>query len=133
MFACDARMDGDIAEQAPWTSELHVAATALAGLAWLTLVLGLRWRLRTKAVPALPGLATLATAVVVAVAIGGAARGTGDSYLPMMLLLRLPLLRWSRSPHGNQTFTVAVSYVWWWCCRVRRLLVPSTRSRSMWP
>jgi hypothetical protein len=29
------RIDGD---QAPWESELHVAATALAGAAWLTLV-----------------------------------------------------------------------------------------------
>jgi hypothetical protein len=31
------------------SSELGVAATALAGVAWLTLVLGLRWQLRTKA------------------------------------------------------------------------------------
>ena len=44
------RMDGDISEQAPWTSELLVLAMALAGLAWLTLVLGLRWQRRTKAV-----------------------------------------------------------------------------------
>jgi hypothetical protein len=40
MHACEARMDGDISEQAPWTSELLVLAMALAGLAWLTLVLG---------------------------------------------------------------------------------------------
>jgi hypothetical protein len=46
--ACLRRMDGDISELAPWTSELGVAATALAGVAWLTLVLGLRWQLRTK-------------------------------------------------------------------------------------
>jgi hypothetical protein len=37
-------------EQALWTSELHVAAMALAGLAWLTLVIGLRWQLRTKVI-----------------------------------------------------------------------------------
>jgi hypothetical protein len=49
MDACLRRMDGDISELAPWTSELGVAATALAGVAWLTLVLGLRWQLRTKA------------------------------------------------------------------------------------
>jgi hypothetical protein len=56
MFACDARMDGDISGQAPWTSELHVAATVLLGVAWLILVVGLRRQLRTKAVAALPGL-----------------------------------------------------------------------------
>jgi hypothetical protein len=33
--ACLRRMDGD---QAPWESELHVAAMALAGAAWLKLV-----------------------------------------------------------------------------------------------
>jgi len=32
-------------------------------VAWLTLVVGLRWRWRTRAVAALPGLATLAVAV----------------------------------------------------------------------
>ena len=59
MRACEARMDGDISGQAPWTSELLVLAMALAGLAWLTLVVALRWQLRTKAVAALPGLATV--------------------------------------------------------------------------
>ena len=59
MRACEARMDGDISGQAPWTSEMFVLAMALAGLAWLTLVVGLRWQLRTKAVAALPGLAKL--------------------------------------------------------------------------
>ena len=43
-------MDG---EQAPWAFELNIAAMALAGVAWLTLVLGMRWQLRTKAVAAL--------------------------------------------------------------------------------
>ena len=59
MRACEARMDGDISGQAPWTSELLVLAMALAGLAWLTLVVALRWQLRTKAVAAVPGLATV--------------------------------------------------------------------------
>ena len=38
--------------------------------AWLTLVVGLRWRWWTRAVAALPGLATLAVAVAGAAAIG---------------------------------------------------------------
>ena len=59
LFACDARMDGDISGQAPWTSELLVLAMALAGLAWLTLVVALRWQLRTKAVAAVPVLPQL--------------------------------------------------------------------------
>lgn len=57
MFACERRMDGDISEQWPWTSELGVAVMAPAGVAWLTLVLGQRWQLRTEAVASLPGLA----------------------------------------------------------------------------
>jgi hypothetical protein len=63
MRACEARMDGDISAQAPWTSELLVLAMALAGVAWLTLVLGLRWQLRTKAVAVLPLLTMLPAAV----------------------------------------------------------------------
>jgi hypothetical protein len=56
---CLRRMDGD---RGPWDLALYVLAMALAGLAWLTLVLGMRWQLRTKAVAALPGLFTLALA-----------------------------------------------------------------------
>jgi hypothetical protein len=74
-------MDGDISGQAPWTSEMFVLAMALAGLAWLTLVLGIRWQLRTKAVAALPGLATVGMALAVAVTIGDAERGE-DNPLP---------------------------------------------------
>ena len=66
MDACDARMDGDISGQAPWTSELLILAMALVGLAWLTLVFCVRWQLRTKAVAAVPGLAAVAMAVAVA-------------------------------------------------------------------
>jgi hypothetical protein len=43
--------------------------------AWLTLILDLRWQLRTKAVAALPGLATVVMALAVAVTIGDAERG----------------------------------------------------------
>jgi hypothetical protein len=57
-------MDG---EQAPWAFELNIAAMALAGVAWLTLVLRMRWQLRTKAVAALSGLATLALAKATAI------------------------------------------------------------------
>ncbi len=56
---------------------------ALAGLAWLTLVLGLRWQLRTKAVAALPGLATVVMALAVAVTIG-AERGEDNTLLTML-------------------------------------------------
>jgi hypothetical protein len=52
----------DLAKAPPWVSELGTAATALVGMAWLTLVLGMRWQLKTKAVAALPGLATLVAA-----------------------------------------------------------------------
>ena len=51
MFACERRMDGD---DAPWTSELNIAATALLGVAWLALVPGMRWQARTKAVAHFP-------------------------------------------------------------------------------
>jgi hypothetical protein len=67
--ACWRRMG---TPQAPWVSELGLAATALAGVAWLTLVLRLPWQLRTRVVAALPGLATLAVALVGAIAIGDA-------------------------------------------------------------
>jgi hypothetical protein len=68
--ACKQAMDGDIALVAPWTSGLNLVAMALLGVAWLTLVVGLRWRWRTRAVAALPGLATLTVAVAGAPAIG---------------------------------------------------------------
>lgn len=90
--ACLRRMDGglpfpstpDPDQQAPWASELGVAATVLAGLAWLTLVVGLRWSLRTKAVAALPSLAAFVVAVVGGVALAGAA-----PYPDELLLVRL--------------------------------------------
>jgi hypothetical protein len=114
MFACEARMDGDITEQAPWTSELHIAATVLLGVAWLTLVIGLRWRLRTKA--PLPGLATFAVALAGAVAISDAGRDR-DASLPMMLLFSIELSAvvalvaisaWQPETHGRQIRRLAV-------------------------
>jgi hypothetical protein len=65
----------------PWESELNVVAMVLLGVAWLALVLGLRWQLWTKAVAGLSGLATLAVAAATVI---GDARY--DSF-PMMLLL----------------------------------------------
>jgi hypothetical protein len=66
---CLRRMDGD---QGPWESELNVVAMVLLGVAWLALVLGLRWQPRTKAVAAVLGLAMLALR---------------PSFIPLMLLL----------------------------------------------
>ena len=68
--ACKQAMDGDIALVVPWTSGLNLVAMALLGMAWLTLVVGLRWQWRTRAVAALPGLVTLVVAVAGAPAIG---------------------------------------------------------------
>jgi hypothetical protein len=82
--ACLRRMDG---EPGPWRS-VKVAAMAVAGVAWLALVLGLRWRLRTKAVAALPSLVTLAVAGAGAI---GAGRGLDDSPL-VRLVLTIELL-----------------------------------------
>jgi len=104
LFACDRRMAGD---QGPWESELNVVASALLGVAWLALILRLRWQPRTKALAALPGLATLALAGVVA--IGDAANGE-DAFLPMIVLWSIELsaataliaiLAWQPEVHGR--------------------------------
>jgi hypothetical protein len=76
------------AETTPGASELGLVATALAGLAWLTLVLGLEWSLKTKAVAALPGVATLVVAGVGSAALGDAGRGM-DDYLSGWLWLAI--------------------------------------------
>jgi hypothetical protein len=107
MRACEARMDGDISAQAPWTSELLVLAIALAGVAWLTVVLGLRWQLRTKAVAALPGLATVVMALAVAVTIGDAEREE-DHFLLTMLPVAV---EWSA--------LLALAVIWVWQPEVR--------------
>jgi hypothetical protein len=102
MRACDARMDGDISGQAPWTSELLVLAMVLAGVAWLTLVFCVRWHLRTKAVAALPGLATIGMALAVAVTIGDAERGEDHALLTMLL----SVVEWSA--------LLALAVIWVW-------------------
>ena len=61
-------MDG---EQGAAGVRAKIAAMVLAGVAWLTLVLGMRWQLRTKAVAALSGLATLALAKAMAIGDAG--------------------------------------------------------------
>jgi hypothetical protein len=112
MRACDARMDGDISGQAPWTSELYVLAIALAGLAWLTLVLALRWQLRTKAVAAIPGLATVGMALAVAATIG-AERGEDHPLLTML------------SVAGEWSALLALAMIWG--CQ------PEVRTRRRFP
>ena len=101
MRACEARMDGDISGQAPWTSEMFVLSMALAGLAWLTLVLGVRWQLRTKAVAALPGLATVGMALAVAATIGAERR----EYHPVLEML---------SVAGEWSALLALAMIWAW-------------------
>ncbi len=74
--ACLRRMDGSLpfpflpeaAQRTPWASELGVVAMSLAAAAWLLLVVGTSWSLRTKLVAALPGLTTLALAAALALA-----------------------------------------------------------------
>jgi hypothetical protein len=81
---CSWQMDGDNASVMPWTSDLNLVAMALLGVAWLTLVLGLRWQLRTKAVAVLPGVAAVAVALL-----GAAAT---DRYEVSPLLMGLALI-----------------------------------------
>ena len=107
MDACLRRMDGDISEQAPWTSELLVFAMVLLGVAWLTLVLGLRWQLRTKAVAAVPGIGTVVVALAVAATIGDADRGEDHPLLTMLLAA----VEWSA--------LLALAMIWAWQPEVR--------------
>ena len=82
---CSWQMDGDNASVMPWTSDLNLVAMALLGVAWLTLVLGLRWQLRTKAVAVLPGVAAVAVALL------GAA-GTDRYEWSLLLMMGLALI-----------------------------------------
>jgi len=103
---------------------LNIAAMVLLGVAWLTIVLGLRWQLRTKAVAAVPGLATLAFVGVRA--IGNSGNAEDDSF-PEMLVLIMPELvavvalvaisAWQPEARGRQIRRLAL------CCGVRRLSV----------
>ena len=95
----------------PWTSDLNLVAMALLGVAWLTLVLGLRWQLRTKAVAVLPGVAAVAVALL-----GAAAT---DRYEMSLLLMGLALIMellavvaLLGSLRGNRRFAVARSSAW---------------------
>jgi hypothetical protein len=105
----------DLAEAPPWVSELGTAATVLVGVAWLTLVLGMRWQLRTKAVAALPGLATLVVAYVGTV---DDASTRGDDFLVFSLLLLgiegsavvalLAIKAWQREISGSVVLRLVV-------------------------
>jgi hypothetical protein len=96
---CLRRMDGD---QGPWESELQVVAMVLLGAAWLALVLGMRWQLRTKAVAAVLGLATLVLR---------------DGSIPLMLLLNselaavialVAILAWQPEVRGRRVLRLVV-------------------------
>jgi hypothetical protein len=96
---CLRRMDGD---QGPWESELQVVAMVLLGVAWLALVLGLRWQLRTKAVAAVLGLAMLALR---------------PGSIPMMLVLNselaavvalVAILAWQPEVRGRRVLRLVV-------------------------
>ena len=99
-----------------WAFELNIAAMALAGVDWLTLVLGMRWQLRTKAVAALSGLATLALAG--ATAIGDAGHGEDGSFLgcccqPSSIELSavvalVAISAWQSEAHGRHIRRLAV-------------------------
>jgi hypothetical protein len=116
MDACLRRMDGDISEQAPWTSELLVLAMALAGLAWLTLVFCLRWQLRTKAAAALPGLATVVMAFAVAMTIGNAEWGDNHALLVAVewsAFLALAMIwAWQPEVRSHRRFLRLVVALW---------------------
>ena len=99
---CLRRMDGD---QGPWESELNVVAMVLLGAAWLALVLGMRWQLRTKAVAAVLGLAALEEDTL------------RPSYIPLMLLLNSELAAvvalvvisaWQPEVRGRRVLRLAV-------------------------
>lgn len=94
--ACLRRMDGgppfpyppEPAEQAPWAAELGIAAMVAAALAWLVLVVGLRWPTRAAVIAALPGLALLGVAVLAALTSRDATRSP-DAYLPIWLWMSI--------------------------------------------
>ena len=101
---------GTMLEGTTWTSELLVLAIALAGLAWLTLVFCIRWQLRTKAVAALPGVATVVMALAVA-----APSSEGELGEDHALLTMLPVaVEWSA------LFALAMIWVWQPEVRTRR-------------
>jgi hypothetical protein len=112
---CLRRMDGD---QGPWGLALYVLAMVLAGVAWLTLVFGLRWKRWTKRVAALPGLATLALAG--ASAIGDAVFGQDGEILWMLLVsidlsalvASLAILAWEPDVRVRSFLRLVVVLLW---------------------
>jgi hypothetical protein len=113
---CSWQMDGDNASVMPWTSDLNLVAMALLGVAWLTLVLGLRWQLRTKAVAVLPGLAAVAVALVGAAAIGDAQRYEVSPLLMGLALIMellavvalLWIVAWQPEVRGRQILRLVI-------------------------
>jgi hypothetical protein len=123
MFAADGRGPGAVGVRA----EHRRDGARRGGLA--ALVLGMRWQLRTKAVAALSGPATLVLAG--AAAIGDAGLGQ-DSSFPGILLVSIELaavVALVAISAWQQRFTVAASCAWW-CYGVRRPLVSATWSLS---
>ena len=94
--ACLRRMDTSLpfpyppepAEQAPWASELGAAAMALSGLAWLLLVLGMRWSRWSRLVASLPTGVSLTLALLSAVTSADPGRNP-DGYVSLWLLLAI--------------------------------------------
>ena len=112
MSAADGRRDAvpvpDVTERAPGVAELGATAMVLAALAWLALVLAMRWSSKTKAVALLPALVTLVLAVVAAAGIG-AARSSSE---PVSLWLGLAV---------ELMAVAAFSAIWAWEKGIRGL------------
>ena len=89
-------------------AELGATAMVLAALAWLALVLAMRWSSKTKAVALLPALVTLVLAVVAAAGIG-AARSSSE---PVSLWLGLAV---------ELMAVAAFSAIWAWEKGIRGL------------
>jgi hypothetical protein len=112
---CLGRMDGgtlfpvpDVAERSSGVAELGAAAMMLAGLAWLVVVLAMRWSSRTKAVAVLPAFVTLVMSGAAAVGIG-AARSASE---PVSLWLGMAV---------ELTAVAALWAVWSWETALRGL------------
>lgn len=112
---CLRRMDGgmvfpvpDVAERVPGVAGLSVTAMVLAALAWLVVVLAMRWSSRTTTVAVVPALLTLGLAGT-AIAGLGAPRSLSE---PVSIWLGLA---------GELTAGVALIAVWAWEPGVRAL------------
>jgi hypothetical protein len=99
--ACLRRMDSGLpfpsapeaAERAPGASELAAAAMALAGLAWLPLLLGLGWKRRTQSAAAIPAVVSLLLAARCWVSARTVASSPeGDTFFWLLLSIELAAL-----------------------------------------